>query len=184
MFGEGPASTGNKLIQLTWKSGKALVHELDYSESTRPTTRGHVNGLTYSGEGWGLTHFQNKLIMSNGSTKLQSLNPETMETESVVDVVLGKQTIRSINELENVNGLIYANIYGTGDILAIDPESGCVEKVYDINELWSAALSLVERTESQSDWDFVPNGIAYDQQTGTLYLTGKNWPLIFVFNHR
>jgi glutaminyl-peptide cyclotransferase len=181
LFAEGLASINGKLIQLTWKAEKALVYTMENDPNSIYVKKDEYQELNYEGEGWGLTHHKDQLIMSNGSSELLFLNPENMQLESKINVFAGDQPVRNLNELELVNNLIYANIYGSSEIIAINPRSGCVEMVLDVKELLDHATSGIKGKDSF--WNFVANGIAYDSSNRLLYITGKNWPSIYAFKH-
>ena len=161
-FGEGLARVDDRLIQLTWQQGKALVWSLDgFRELGR---------LGYQGEGWGLCFDGRHLVMSDGSSKLTFRDPETFEADRQVDVVMGDGAVGRLNELECVQGWVYANIYTTDWIVKIDPDSGQVKALIDASGLLSGA---------QRQGVDVLNGIAYDPERQVFYLTGKLWPKLF-----
>ena len=183
LFGEGLARIGDQFYQLTWRNGLAFVYRYDTAGQRLSRTATY----RHEGEGWGLTDFDNELVLSDGSDKLSFLDPKTFTVLRQVPVRLGGHPVRYLNELESVDQLILANIYGDSSVVAIDPANGCVTTVIDASRLFAA---MKEKFESLPDpicagpcspWDFVLNGIAYDPQAGELYITGKNWPLIFVY---
>lgn len=161
-FGEGLALVEDRLIQLTWKEGVANVYALD-SLQLKAT-------FTYTGEGWGLCFDGQKLVMSDGSSSLFFRNPETFELESSVTVERDGQTVRQLNELECVNGFVYANVWMSEEILKIDARSGQVLATVKARDL----LSSAERAGTD-----VLNGIAFNPDTRRFYLTGKLWPKLF-----
>lgn len=162
-FGEGITLLGDKIYQLTWQSNKAYV----YDAATGKKLREH----RYPGEGWGLTTDGEKLYMSNGTEYIYTVNPATFKREKSLAVTLAGQPVNFLNELEWIDGKIWANVYTTDQIVIIDPASGIVEGVVDLTGL----LPVAEIT-SQTD---VLNGIAYDAASKRLFVTGKNWDKIF-----
>jgi glutamine cyclotransferase len=162
-FAEGLARVGDRLIQITWHEGVALLYDLATFER-----RGE---LPYSGEGWGLCHDGKRLIMSDGSNRLTFRDPATFATTGGVDVTLQGKPVTSLNELECVDGAVYANIYGTQQIVRMDPETGRVTAVID-------ASGLLTREDVAGGAE-VMNGIAYKPETKTFLLTGKLWPKMF-----
>jgi glutamine cyclotransferase len=163
-FGEGLAIVGSELIQLTWKSGLAFVYDSD-SLTLRRT-------LEYTGEGWGLCYDGESLFMSDGSDKLVRRDPRTFEILGSVRVTQDGFSVRSLNELECVSDDIYANVYQTNRILRIDKLTGRV-----ISEMDGYRLSL--SSKRKPDPEAVFNGIAYDPEKRTFYVTGKLWPDLF-----
>jgi len=162
VFGEGLARVGERLIQLTWRSGLAFVSDL--------ATLDKRETLHYPGEGWGLCYDGTALVMSDGSSILEFRDPESMEFLSEVSVLKNGHPVRSLNELECVGSEIYANIWQSDEILRIDRESGRVTATID-------ASGLLTRVESiRAD---VLNGIAYKPDSKTFLLTGKLWPHVF-----
>ncbi len=162
-FGEGITVLGDKIYQLTWLNGK--LHTYD-----KATLR-HLATHTYKGEGWGLTTNGEKLYMSDGTNYIRVLNPETLAQERRFGVTLRGQSLQNLNELEWIDGKIWANIYTTNQIAIINPESGVVEGVINL----SGILPEKER-DSRTD---VLNGIAYDKATKRIFVTGKNWSKLF-----
>ena len=162
-FGEGLALLHGKLFQLTWKSRVGYVYDA--------ASLARVDSFAYSGEGWGLTTDGTSLIMSDGTDTLRFLDPTTYEVRRRVVVRDQGSPLSAINEMEYVNGEILANIY-TGDwIVRIDPATGAVTRWIDLHDL----LPDKDRTPSTD----VLNGIAVDQATGHLLVTGKHWPALF-----
>lgn len=159
-FAEGLALWDGRLIQLTWTAGVGFIYGRD---DLRPRAT-----FSYPGQGWGLTHDGHHLVMSDGSSTLRFLDPETFEEHRQVRVTDGGVPVRNINELEYVGGEIYANVWKTDRIAVIAPESGRVTGWIDLGEL--------PRPE---DRGAVANGIAYDAGDGRLFVTGKLWPSLF-----
>ena len=162
-FGEGMARWRDRLISLTWTEGIAWQWQLP--EMTP------LGSFHYEGEGWGLTATDTQLIQSDGSAVLSFRNPETFAVERTITVHAGPRHFDRLNELEYVDGRIWANIWMTPFIAVIDPADGRVTHMLD-------ARSLVQEMDAE-DGDAVLNGIAYDRVTRRLYVTGKLWPTLF-----
>jgi glutamine cyclotransferase len=162
-FGEGIALVGDRIVQLTWQGGVGFVYE---KESFRK-----VREFDYPGEGWGVTHDGKRLILSDGSAELRFLDPESFEEIGRVTVRDRGAPVRDLNELEFVEGEIYANVWQRDAIARISPEDGKVVGWIDLRGLLSNE-NRTARTE-------VLNGIAYDPGDHRLFVTGKNWPLLF-----
>lgn len=164
-FGEGITILGDKIYQLTWREMTAFVYDLKDFKLLRE--------LRYSGEGWGLTNDGTNLFMSDGTHVIRIVNPEDFKTlrTIVVKDETGKP-IMQLNELEMINGEIWANVYQTGWIIRIDPETGKLLGRVDINK-------LVAEEESQNDDAQELNGIAYDKAGDRLFITGKMWKRLF-----
>jgi glutaminyl-peptide cyclotransferase len=162
LFGEGLAQVDDRLVQLTWTSGLARIYELDTFEL--------VGEWRYQGEGWGLCHDGNRFVMSNGTTRLTFRDENTFAETGSVEVKLDGQPVDDLNELECVNGRVYANVWRTDSIAEIDPATGAVTAWIDASGL----LSDAERNQAD-----VLNGIAWDETRQLFYLTGKLWPRLF-----
>ncbi len=160
-FGEGITIFGNELFQLTWKNGKCFVYDKNTMQLKRD--------ISYTGDGWGLCNDGKALIMSDGTERIYFRNPKTFQIIRTIDVYdnVGPRTF--INELEFVNGKIYANIYQTNTIIAIDPLTGKV-----LEEIDASTLEI----SGKSGGD-VLNGIAYNPLTKQTLLTGKYWSKLF-----
>lgn len=161
-FGEGITVRGNELFQLTWQTGVAFV----YDKQTFAPRRQHK----YTGEGWGLTQDRTALIMSDGSEYLRFLDPATFAERKRVRVMAAGQPLKNLNELEFVRGEVYANVWQTDYVARIDPATGTVTGYIDFRGL------LTPRERQDTD---VLNGIAYDEATDRLFITGKLWPRVF-----
>jgi glutaminyl-peptide cyclotransferase len=169
VFGEGVVLFGDQLIQLTFTEGRALVY--DFS-TMRLTGEFH-----YAGEGWGLTTDGKSLIMSNGSDLITYRDPSTFAARRRIRVKLDGKSIKDLNELEFVEGNIWANIWKNDLILRIDPASGRVTGVLDMAGLLArTGVKQSQLTEPEED---VLNGIAYDPASGHFFVTGKCWPSLF-----
>ncbi|MEM9195946.1 MAG: glutaminyl-peptide cyclotransferase [Myxococcota bacterium] len=163
LFAEGLARVDDRLIQLTWREGKALVWDLETFE--------RVGEFDYPGEGWGLCYDGERLIMSNGTDRLVFRDPETFEKLGEVTVRRAGRPVRRLNELECVDGLVYANVWTREEIARIDPNSGEVTG-------WIDAGGLLAREDRHGNED-VLNGIAYLPESDTFLITGKNWAKMF-----
>jgi glutaminyl-peptide cyclotransferase len=162
IFAEGLALVGDELIQLSWQDGKALRYD---RRSFAP--RGE---FPYRGEGWGLCYDGKALVMSDGSANLTIRNPSDFTVIRVVTVTLDDRPFPQLNELECVEGSIYANVWMRDLIVRIDPTTGRVTQQIAVPPL----LSPMERQGTD-----VLNGIAYDAATKTFLITGKLWPKLF-----
>lgn len=163
MFAEGITVLNNELWVLSWKENTALV--LD------PESFKYLRRHKYKGEGWGLTNDGKLLIMSDGSSTIKFLDPSDFSLKRSIEVTDGNSSLSDINELELVDGQIFANIYRTGKIARIDPETGKVTGWLDL----SALRNQLPRPNQAEAF----NGIARDPATGHLLVTGKRWPLLF-----
>ena len=168
-FGEGIAIFNNKLYQLTWQSGIGFVYDLNTFEQEK------TFNYTKSREGWGLTHNGEKLIKTDGTEFIWFLNPETLVEESYIEVYTNERKVEKLNELEYVNGLIYANIWQQNTILIINPTTGKVEGVANLNGL----KTTIEKEQAIVDTDEVLNGIAFDKENNRLFVTGKHWGKLY-----
>lgn len=161
-FGEGITDWGSELVQLTWQTGVGFV----WDRATMKVKR----QFQYAGEGWGLTHDTQRLIMSDGSPVLRFLDPKTQAETGRLVVLDGRKPVANLNELEWVKGEIWANIWQTERIARISPQTGAVLGWIDLSGLL---------TDSESHNVDVLNGIAYDAKQDRLFITGKLWPKIF-----
>jgi glutamine cyclotransferase len=161
LFGEGLTLWNDQLIQLTWKEETAIVYDRDLNQ---------IGEHRYVGQGWGLTHDGTNLILSDGTSTLRFFDPSTFEEIRRLRIKDGRRNISQLNELEFVNGNIYANQWRTDLIYEIDPASGKVTAIIDLSGLWPTR----ERPE-----DGLLNGIAFNPQTKKLMVTGKLCPKIF-----
>jgi glutamine cyclotransferase len=161
-FAEGLALVGDRLIQLTWQHGKAFVYDR--------RTFAMQSEFSYKGEGWGICYDGKQLVMSDGSANLTLRDPKTFATTRTVRVTMNGQSLDRLNELECVDGGIYANVWTEDIIVRIDPVTGQVTQRINAADL----LSPMERHP-----DNVLNGITYDPSDKTFLITGKNWPKLF-----
>jgi glutamine cyclotransferase len=160
-FGEGISIFGDELFQLTWKNGKCFV----YDKNTFSVLR----ELKYTGEGWGLCHDDKYLIMSDGSDRIYFRDPKSFEVIKSIEVYTDQGPLNYLNELEYIDGKIYANIWTSSNIAVIDPENGKVLAYID-------ASDVVKQGKGNGE---VLNGIAWNKVTKKTYLTGKFWPKLF-----
>ena len=161
-FGEGMTIVGDTIIQLTWTSGKAFVYDIE--------TLSVVNQFEYVGEGWGLCFDGTSLYMSDGSDILTLRDPETFAITGSLKVISDLLSVNRLNELECVDDHVYANMWQTDTIIAIDTSSGHVDRVID--------ASALQTYEGVSDAN-VLNGIAHIKASDSFLVTGKLWPLMF-----
>lgn len=168
-FGEGITIFNNKLYQLTWQAGIGFVYDLNSFEQEKSFK------YTKSQEGWGLTHNGEKLIKTDGTEFIWFLNPETLVEEDYIEVYTNKRKVEKLNELEFVNGLIYANIWQQNTILMVNPANGKVEGVANLTSL----KTIIEKEQKLDDADEVLNGIAFDIDTNRLFVTGKHWGKLY-----
>ena len=162
-FGEGITVFRDTIIQLTWRSKTGFVYDKNSFEVLRQ--------FTYETEGWGITHDGNRLIMSDGTSILYFLDADTFEVINSIQVHDAGKPITNLNELEFINGKIYANIWRSEIIAIIDPHDGHVAGWID--------LSGILPPQSDSIPVDVLNGVAYDAVNGRLFVTGKLWPQLF-----
>ena len=162
-FGEGITLWQSNLIQLTWMSEVAFVYDKSSFDLRRR--------FSYVGEGWGLTHDQTQLIMSDGTSRLRLLDPATFRERRRIGVTDNGVPVRYLNELEYVKGQVFANVWQTDQIARIDLQTGRVTG-------WLALGGLLSSTDRVSH-EAVLNGIAYDAARDRLFVTGKLWPKLF-----
>jgi glutamine cyclotransferase len=163
-FGEGITILGGRLYELTWKEQVCFVYD--------PDSFTKLTEITYEGEGWGLTNDGKSLIMSNGSEWIHYRDPATLKIQRSIKVTMAGQPVQYVNELEYVRGEIWANVWHSDTILRISPADGHVIATLDAEQSLHAAIH-------SNDPDDVLNGIAFDDASGTLLVTGKRWPMMF-----
>jgi glutaminyl-peptide cyclotransferase len=163
-FGEGIVNWKSHLVSLTWRSQVGFVYDLKTFQRER--------SFGYEGEGWALTQDGIQIYMSDGTSDLRVLNPDTLMPVRRIRVTLDGQPVRNLNELEWVKGEIYANVWQTNWILRIDPTDGHVRGAINLAGILAAADVVPGETD-------VLNGIAYDAAGDRLFVTGKNWPKLF-----
>lgn len=164
-FGEGIAVYDDRIAQLTWQSNVGFVYEKESFQQT--------GDFEYPTEGWGLTYDDERLIMSDGTATLHFLDPDTFKEIGTVEVNDANGPVTRLNELEYIDGEVYANVWTTDRIVRIDPETGQVTAWIDLTGL----LSQEER--AKLDQVDVLNGIAYDAENDRFFVTGKWWPTVF-----
>ncbi len=165
-FGEGITIFNENIIQLTWTSQVGFVYDKKTFEQ--------LQQFSYSYEGWGITHDGIHLIVSDGTSVLHFLDPETFAEVSLVYVYDSRGPVTRLNELEYIQGEIYANVWQTDFIARIDPHTGRVTG-------WIDLTGLLAEDSSEQPVD-VLNGIAYDTESDRLFVTGKLWPQLFEIN--
>ena len=162
-FGEGIAILGNKIYQLTWRDNLCFTYDL--------TTFQYKEHFRYPYEGWGLTDNGRELILSDGSSDIRFLDPSTFKELRRISVKEGTVRIKNLNELETIDGEIWANIWYEDRIARISPTDGHVLGWIDLSAIYPKNL--------RTDRDHVLNGIAQDPESKKIYVTGKNWPKLF-----
>jgi glutamine cyclotransferase len=163
-FGEGIVDWKDRLIVVTWQSGKGFIFQIDDFRE--------ISTFGYKGEGWGLTRNRSHIIMSDGSNRLRFIDPETFDEADSLEVSLRGQSIGNLNELEWIDGNVFANVWRSNYILQIDPATGQVIGLVDLTGL----LPKTDKIPGHTD---VLNGIAYDAETGRIFVTGKHWPKLY-----
>lgn len=161
-FGEGSIKLGNDIFWLTWREGTAFVYDAQ--------TLTRKSAFPIPTEGWGLAFYKGSLLMSNGSDRLYFLSPGEKNVFRNVSVTDDSKPVRNLNELEAVGDIVYANVWQSDSIAAIDPKSGKVLKWYDFSRIARQIRKKIPEAE-------VLNGIAYDGKA--FWITGKNWPVMY-----
>ena len=164
-FGEGLTILNDKIYQLTWQKKTGFIYDLASMEQTGTFVYGN------SQQGWGLCNDGDTLYKSDGTEKIWTLSPATLAEQDYIEIYTHQSKIKNVNELEWVDGKIYANIYQKNAIAIVDPSSGAVEGVIDMK-------GLQDQVTQHQELD-VLNGIAYNGEPGILYVTGKNWDKLF-----
>lgn len=162
LFGEGLAWANNRFYQLTWQTKRGFV----YDENFKPLSQ-----FSYSDEGWGLTFDGKSLVQSDGTDVLTWRDPRNFAAQKQLKVTWNGKPQRNLNELEWIDGKVWANVWQTDNIVVINPRNGKVESFLNLSGL----LSVQDHTGAED----VLNGIAYDPQNKRLFVTGKNWPKLF-----
>jgi len=164
-FGEGITFLNGKVFQLTYKTKVGFVYDAKSFQK--------INEFTFpSDEGWGMTTDKTNLVMSDGTHKLTYLNPNTLQATKTLSVYENGHVKDNLNELEFINGFIYANIWMTNTIVKINPDDGNVVGLLDLTSLADEVKNLYPSSQEM-------NGIAYDQANDKVYVTGKLWPKIY-----
>lgn len=164
VFGEGAAIAGDSIFVLSWRENTALRFDA--------ASFALEEQYTYYGEGWGLTFNGDELVMSDGTADIRFIDPETFIETRRITAMLGGKPLRYLNELEWVDGYIYANVWPKNALVRIDPESGVVTGVISLRGLLPEEDYVPGKTD-------VLNGIASLGEENILYVTGKNWPKLF-----
>ena len=162
-FGEGITIYDDKIFQVTWKSKKGFVYDINNFKL--------LHEFKIKGQGWGLTNDGQYLILSDGSEKIYFLNPKNFKIEKTISVFLNGREQIFINELEFIRGEIWANIWKNNEIITINPFSGRVTSIFDISKI-----------SEQKEIEDVPNGIAWDKVNDKIFITGKNWNFIYLLD--
>jgi len=161
-FGEGIAVFDNKIYQITWREKTGFIYNKETFELERT--------WNYNTEGWGLTQDGENIIMSDGTSTIYFLNPDTLQEVRRISVKSDRNPVRNLNELEYIDGNIFANVWMTDSIVAIDPQSGNVKATIVLRGL---------KPRPQGREIDVLNGIAFDKVERKLYVTGKLWPKLY-----
>lgn len=165
VFGEGITIFKGKIYQLTWQDNIAFIYDL--ANLKKP-----IRKINWPYEGWGITHNEKELIISDGSANLFFVEPENLRVLRTIAVTENGKPIDRLNELEYANGAVYANVYTSNEIVKIDPESGHLLGRLTFENLLSREDIVPGRTD-------VLNGIAYDSSKNIFFITGKRWPKMF-----
>lgn len=164
-FGEGIDILNNKVYQLTWQEHTGFVYNLkDFKK---------IKEWTYKSEGWGLTNDDSNIIMSDGTNQLHFLDTASLEIQKSISVTDEQGPVKNLNELEFIDGYVYANVWQTNLIVKIDPASGKVVGRLDLTQLYKDARKANPRMD-------VLNGIAWHPETQSFLVTGKHWPHIYI----
>ncbi len=163
IFAEGITIHDNKIYQITWTNQICYVYDLK--------TFDKITEYSYSGEGWGLTTIEDKIVMSNGTNTIYFRNPKTFNILSSIDIYDYNYPLTNLNELEYINGEIWANIYFSNKIVTINPKDGSINSFIDLSPLYSYIDQNLRHD--------VLNGIAYDKDNKRIFVTGKYWEYIF-----
>ena len=168
-FGEGMTIFNDEIFGLTWKARKGFVYDLETFNQKSEFS------YTRSNEGWGLTNDGTHLIQSDGTHKIWYLDPATQKEMKSIQVYTNKYSLKELNEIEYINGKIYANKWQQNSIVIIDAKTGIVEGVANLSGL----KKEIEKTQTLANQDEVLNGIAFDKETGRIFVTGKHWGKLF-----
>lgn len=168
-FAEGITILSDRIYQLTWLDHKGFIYDRNMFEK--------LGEFAFDGEGWGLTDDSSSLILSDGTSRIRFIDPESFSVTRTIEVTDNNWPLTQINELEYVKGEIFANIWHSERIARIDPATGKVTAWIDLKGLRQRAFT--EAGVTDMDEEKVLNGIAYDQAHDKLYVTGKQWPRLF-----
>ncbi len=169
IFGEGVTVWENTILQLTWRNGYLITYDAETFRKTGTIALNKIDRSLY--EGWGITHDGRHLIISDGSATLRFVDPKTFRLVKQVLVRDGRRTVSNLNELEFVNGEVFANIWYKDQIARIDPATGRVTGWLNVAALRPASV--------RNDKEAALNGIAWEPTTKRLFVTGKNWPALY-----
>jgi glutaminyl-peptide cyclotransferase len=162
-FAEGVAVMGAQAFQITWQNRKGFVYDVDTFQLQKE--------FTYEGEGWGLATDGTLLILSDGTSRIRFLDPTSFEVKRSIEVTREGRPLSLLNELEFIRGEIFANVWQTEEVVRIDPATGRIRGVISF-------VGLLPAQDRRPDTD-VLNGIAYDEKSDRLFVTGKRWPRVF-----
>lgn len=160
-FGEGITLFNDRFYQLSWQGRKGWIYDKDSLQE--------IKTFNYATEGWGLTNNDTSLILSDGTNIIYFLDPETMSKKGKIEVYSGMVPVDQLNELEMIDGKLYANVWQTDQIVIIDPLSGKVEGIINLKDIYA----------DHDQYDRVLNGIAWDKENNRLFVTGKYWPNLY-----
>ncbi|MCW3114385.1 MAG: glutaminyl-peptide cyclotransferase [Segetibacter sp.] len=166
LFGEGITMLNNKIYELTWQNNVVFVYDAK--------TFKKIKEFRWDHEGWGITHNGKELIISTGDSNLYFVDPQTFKLLRIVGVSDNNGPVGDLNELEFINGSVFANIYTTDYIVRIDPSTGHITGKIDLSGLLEKSGKHVNK-----EGNLVLNGIAYDSAKNSIYITGKKWPLLY-----
>jgi glutaminyl-peptide cyclotransferase len=170
VFAEGITILNDTIYQLTYQSNLVILYNANTLQKI-----GELPWMGKDVEGWGITNNGTQLIANTGTNIIYFLNPKSLKVEKTINVKLNGQPLDSVNEMELVDGFIYANVYTTDNIVKIDPSTGNVVAIISLNTL----LPGYNATSVNPQQGNYLNGIAYNQTSKTFFITGKNWPKIF-----
>jgi glutamine cyclotransferase len=173
VFGEGLTILNDEVFQLTWQERHVFVYDLAGKLKRQ---------MRNPRDGWGLSHDGSNLLFTDGGSHLYYADPKTFKIGKSVPIKAGKSEVPAVNELERVDGKYYGNIFTTRSIVRFDAATGCIDAVADLGALWEV-MTPDERASTDSS-ENVLNGIAYNEQSGLFYVTGKRWRAIFVGRFR
>jgi len=168
LFGEGVTIFKDKIYQLTWKEHKVLVYDANTLQKEKE--------LYWQYEGWGITHNDSALIISTGGSDIYVVDPNTFAIQKTIGVYNNYGYVSDINELEYVDGKIYANLYGQNEVVVIEPATGQIVNSINFSNL--LAQANVKYNPTTIDIGYVLNGIAYQPKSKTFFITGKCWPVM------
>ena len=168
-FGEGMTIVNDKILWLTWESKKGFIYDLETFKQEKEFSYGK------SEEGWGLTQNETELIKSDGTNKIWFLDKETQKEKRYIQTYTHDRALSQLNELEIINGKLYANYWQKPIIAIINPKNGIVEGLINLKGL----KKEMEKTQKLTEQDDVLNGIAFDKENNRLFVTGKNWGKLF-----